>query len=159
MNKAQLSQVLEYIDAEWAGITARMSVDEKKARAKHWATEIGTLDFDAVMNAVRELSKGQYMPRTAEIIAAVRNQKPAVKTGRMTCRIWQAGGDEVYDLRNPDGSECMFGRMQGLPEWMQIKFRWMADPTPENTAAWDAYIAACERGEQANTLVAMGGAA
>lgn len=147
MNKAQLTQVLEYIDAEWAGITTRMSADEKRARAKHWAAEIGTLDFDAVMTAVRELSAGQYMPRTAEIIAAVRKQKPASKAGKENCRIFRdASGNEVLDLRASNGSEMLYGYLDGFPEWMQIKFRWMADPTPEHTAAWDAYIAACETG-------------
>lgn len=148
MNKQQLSRVFEYIDAEWAGIAARMSSDEKKTRAKHWAAEIGTLDFDAVMTAVRELSAGQYMPRTAEIIAAVRKQKPAPKAnGRMNCRIFRdASGNEVLDLRTSTGSEMLYGYLASFPEWMRLKFRWMADPTPENIAAWDAYIAACEMG-------------
>ena len=43
-------------------------------------------------------------------------------------------------MRHSDGSEWIGGYLSSFPEWMQAKFRWMADPTPENTAAWDAWI-------------------
>lgn len=142
MNRNQLNQVMGYLDAEYGAIVSRMSPDERKIRAQHWASEVGPLDFDSVMTAVRKLAGGQYMPRTAEVIAAVKEMGQGKRGRRMSCRIWQAGNDEVFDLRYSDGSEAMTGLMSALPEWMQVQFRWLADPTPENTARWDALIAA-----------------
>ena len=143
MNKNQLTQVLEYLDTEYAGITARMTEDERKQRAKHWSKEIGMLDFDSVMSAVRKLSQGQYMPRTAEVIREVQSM-PKVSNasrGRQTCRIQvTSDGTEVFQLKNSDGTEVMSGTLRSLPEWMAAKFRWLADPNPENTAAWDQCI-------------------
>ena len=146
MNKDQLKQVLSYIDAEFAGIVNRMTDDEKKARAEHWKTEVGMLDFDAVMAAVKKLAGRPYMPRTAEILAEVKSSGKKMSEGEPRCRIFRdAAGDEVLDLRFSDGSEWISGYLKNLPEWMQLKFRWMADPTPENTAAYDAYILREER--------------
>ena len=167
MNKEQLKQVLGYIDAEYAGIVARMTDAEKIARAKHWMTEIGSLDYDAVMTAVRKLSRGQYMPRTAEIRSEVEQiGKISMKTGPGTkCRIYRdPSGEEVLDLRYRDGSEWMTGYLRYFPEWMQLQFRWMADPSPENTAAWDAYIFAHEERDaemfpKADALMTMAGGA
>ena len=145
MNKVQLSQVIAYIDAEYAGIAARMSNDEKKIRARHWASEVGALDFDAVMGAVRKLARGQYMPRTAEVISEVEKSRAGSRSGRSKCRIYRdPAGHEILDLRHPDGSDWICGDLSRFPEWMQLQFRWMADPSPENTAAWDAYISAHE---------------
>ena len=54
-----------------------MSTEEKKKRAQHWAKEIGSLNYEDVMQAVRKLSEGSFMPRTAEIIREVR-EHPAI---------------------------------------------------------------------------------
>lgn len=138
MNRQQLEQVMRYLDNEYSGIVRAMSETERKTRAEHWAREVGNLDFDSVMTAVRKLAKGQYMPRTAEVIAEVRESAGKPKTnGMMTCKVF---GDELYELRYSDGSLAMSGRLSVLPDWMQKKFRWMANPTPENTWAWDACI-------------------
>ena len=151
MNKYQLAQIMEYVDTEYVGIVSRMTDDERKARLKHWSQEIGPLDFDAVMAAVRKLARGQYMPRTAEVIAEVESSGRKAAAGKPTCRIFRDScGEEVLDLRFADGSEWISGYLANFPEWMQAKFRWMADPT-KCTEAWDAYIQEHERG----ALVAM----
>lgn len=145
MNKDQLSQVLAYLDAEYAGIINRMTETEKKARAQHWATEVGMQDFDAVMIAVKKLARGQYMPRTAEVLSEVENSMKKRSEGNPKCRIFRdLSGQEILDLRYSDGSEWMSGYLGSFPLWMQIKFRWMSNPTPENTAAWDEFIYAHE---------------
>lgn len=160
MNKDQLKQVLSYIDAEYAGIVSRMTEDEKKARAKHWGTEVGMLGFDSVMAAVRKLSRGQYMPRTAEVLAEVENSGKKLSEAKPRCRIFRdISGREILDLRYSDGSEWMGGYLKNFPEWMQIKFRWMADPNEENTAAWDAFIFAHEERACADTLMTTVGGA
>ena len=141
MNKTQFAEVMAFLDSEYAGIVSRMSKEEKQIRLDHWRKEIANLDFSAVMRAIRELSKGQYMPRTAEVIERVNRQQTASKPSQK-CRIFRdANGDEVLDLRNSDGSEFMTGYLRYFPEWMQLKFRWMANPNAENTLAWDNYIA------------------
>ena len=140
MNKFQLKQVVDYIDAEYMGIVSRMTAEERAARLSHWAKEIGGLDFYAVMAAVRKLSRGQYMPRTSEVIAEVEQTSKPVSR-KPSCRIFAGtDGELIVDLRYPDGSEWITGYLSRFPEWMQTKFRWIADPTPENTAAWDALI-------------------
>jgi len=154
MNKYQLTQIMDYLDAEYAGIVSRMTDAEKKARTKHWAQEIGPLDFDAVMDAVRKLSRGQFMPRTAEVIAEVETVRRKNTCGKPICRIFRdAAGHEILDLRYSDGSDWITGYLDHFPEWMQAKFRWMADPTPENTAEWDRYMLREERTR--GTLMAM----
>ena len=155
MNKNQLSQVIAYVDAEYAGIVSRMTDDEKRIRAKHWAQEIGGLSFDAVMAAVRKLSRGPYMPRTAEILSEVElSTGSAAKTaGRSRCRIYRdQNGDEILDLRYSDGSEWVTGYLTNFPEWMQLKFRWMANPNAETAAAWDAYIQTQEKNHALMTM-------
>ena len=140
MNKEQVGQVLDYLDMEYCGITAKMTDDERKLRAKHWAQEIGALDFDDVMTAVRKLSQGPYMPRTAEIIREVQDapKMPKTSAGPQSCRIEEKfAGTEVYQLRNADGSIAEEGILNMLPDWQILKYRWIADPNPENTAAWD----------------------
>ena len=154
MNKYQLSQVLGYLDAEYAGIVSRMTPEERSARAAHWAREVGSMDFEAVMGAVRKLARGQYMPRTAEVRQAVSEAKPA-GTQKEKCRIFpDASGNEIVDLRYPDGSEWITGYLSSFPEWMQKKFRWMADPSEANRNAWDAVIM-----ERETALMAMEGGA
>ena len=142
MNKQQMESVLGYLDTEYAGIVKRMTDAEKATRAKHWAMEIGPLDYNAVMTAIRKLAKNAYMPRTAEIIAEVEKSLPETKVSQKPrCRIFRdANGDEVLDLRHSDGTEFMSGYLKSFPEWMQLKFRWQANPTYENTLAWDNYI-------------------
>lgn len=144
MNKFQMNKVMGYLDAEYAGIVNKMTETDKKIRAEHWAKEIGPLNFDAVMRAVRKLAKNQYMPRTAEIISEVEKDQAAnSKSNQIKCRIMtDAAGDEIVDLRHADGSEWIQGYLRNLPEWMQIKFRWLANPTPENTLAWDNVLLA-----------------
>ena len=151
MNKLQLQEVMNYLDAEYSGIVARMTDDEKKIRARHWASEIGSLDFDAVMTAVRKLSRGQFMPRTAEILNEVENLRPErIRGKREICKIYRdASGNEVLDLRYSDGSEQLSGYLSGFPEWMQLKFRWMAEPNELNTLAWENYIMAHEERDNA----------
>lgn len=146
MNKEQFAEVMGYLDSEYAGIVNRMSGDEKKIRLAHWRKEIGNLDYNAVMTAVRKLSKGQYVPRTAEIIAEVESQMPVKTSQNPKCRIFRdADGKEVLDLRHSDGTGFMYGYLSNFPKWMQLKFRWMANPNAENTLAWDNYIMANER--------------
>lgn len=141
MNKQQFAEVMAFLDSEYAGIVSRMSREERQMRLDHWRREIAQLDYTAVMTAIRELSRGQYMPRTAEVIEKVQAQQTVSKPSRK-CRIFRdANGDEVLDLRNSDGSEFMTGYLRYFPEWMQLKFRWMANPTYENTLAWDNCIA------------------
>ena len=141
MNKAQFSQVMGYLDSEYAGIVSRMSGAERQARLEHWKNEIGSLEFNAVMEAIRELSRGQYMPRTAEVIEKVSSRRNQSSTSAR-CRIFRdASGNEVLDLRHSDGSEFLYGYLNHFPEWMQLKFRWMANPNAENTLAWDSFIA------------------
>lgn len=154
MNKSQLQEVLDYMDCEYAGIVSGMTDDEKRNRAKHWAKEIGSLDFSAVMNAVRKLARGQFMPRTGEVLREV--EAESLNKGfdrpmrsqywwKPKCRIWQGNdGKEYYDYQGPDSSESMHGLFSALPEWMQLKFRWLAEPTTENTEAWENYIFAHE---------------
>lgn len=149
MNKKQLEQVLAYIDSEYAGIVSRMTDVEKESRIRHWAKEIGSMDFDAVMAAVRKLSRGQYMPRTAEVLREIETAGKKSVSGKQRCRIFlDTNGNEVLDLRFSDGSEWMSGYLSCFPDWMQIKFRWMANPTQENTAAWDNYIFAHEERDE-----------
>ena len=157
MNKQQLERVLSYMDAEYAGIVSRMTDAERKTRATHWAMEIGSMDFNAVMAAVRKLSRNSYMPRTAEVISEVEKQESVTESSRKNnCRIFRdANGEEVLDLRHSDGTEWMTGYLKYFPDWMQIKFRWQADPSNENTLAWDNYILACER-EWDGVLMTMG---
>lgn len=147
MNKDQLKQVMGYLDMEYSAIISKMTAEERKMRFQHWAKEIGPLDFTAVMTAVRKLSQGQYMPRTGEVIAEIGKITNAAKPQRsVTCHIYRdAAGNEILDLHHSDGSLCMTGYLDGFPEWMQVKFRWMADPTPANTEAWDNYIMAHDR--------------
>lgn len=141
MDKTQFAEVMGYLDSEYAGIVSRMSRDERQVRNDHWRKEIGNLDFGAVMTAIRKLSRGQYMPRTAEIIAEVESQAPVKTSQGIKCRIFRdATGQEILDLRHSDGSEWMYGYLRNFPDWMQLKFRWQANPTPENTLAWDNYI-------------------
>lgn len=141
MNKTQFAEVMAFLDSEYAGINSRMSKEERQMRLDHWRKEIASLDYNAVMTAIRELSRGQYMPRTAEVIEKVHAQQTVRKPSRK-CRIFRdANGDEVLDLRNSDGSEFMTGYLRYFPEWMQLKFRWMANPNAENTLAWDNCIA------------------
>lgn len=141
MTKTQFAEVMAFLDSEYAGIVSRMSREERQMRLDHWRKEIAQLDYTAVMTAIRELSRGQYMPRTAEVIEKVSRQQTVSKPSRK-CRIFRdANGDEVLDLRNSDGSEFMTGYLRYFPEWMQLKFRWMANPNAENTLAWDNCIA------------------
>ena len=146
MNKDQLKQVLGYLDAEYAGITSRMSPEDRNIRLQHWAKEVGPLDFGMTMTAVRKLSRGPYMPRTGEVIAEVERQKESVRPKQKSkCRIFRdADGLEIVDLRYSDGSEWVTGYLASFPEWMQKKFRWMANPTQENVEAWDEVIASYE---------------
>jgi len=161
MNKDQLQQVLDYLDCEYAGIINRMTETEKKSRAKHWASEVGSLDFNTVMTAVRKLARGPYMPRTGEVLSEVEKaemdnafHKPNRDRywWKPKCKIWKGqNGEEYYDYRNADGTETLNGIFRNLPEWMQLKFRWLADPTPENSEAWENFILANEeRDEYAN---------
>ena len=141
MDKKQLDSVMRYLDTEYAGIAKKMTDEEKAMRTRHWADEIGTLDYNAVMTAVRKLAKNAYMPRTAEVIAEVESQAPVKTSQGIRCRIFRdATGQEILDLRHSDGSEWMYGYLSNFPDWMQLKFRWQANPTPENTLAWDNYI-------------------
>lgn len=141
MNKEQFEKVMTYIDTEYAGIIRGMTEADRKKRTAHWASEIGTLDFDAAMKAVRKLSHGPYMPRTAEVIDEVQKQPAHSTGGKMKCMIFRdAKGEEVLDLRMSNGNQMLYGYLRNFPSWMQIKFRWMADPNPENTLAWDNYI-------------------
>lgn len=146
MNRNQLNRVMGYLDAEYGGIVSRMTEAERKVRAQHWANEVGPLEFDAVMDAVRELSQGPYMPRTAEVIGKVRERAGSrMQDTAGRCRIFRdAEGREVLDLRFSDGTEQISGYLSAFPEWMQAKFRWMADPSEENTENWDAYIGKLE---------------
>lgn len=159
MNKVQLQEILSYLDAEYAGIINRMSDAERKNRAEHWAREIGPLDFDTTMTAVRNLARNAFMPRTAEVLAEVEKLQQTIQESKQAkktrCRIMRdAAGNEILDLRYSDGSQWMTGSLSNLPEWMQIKFRWMANPNAENTLAWDSFIQAYEE-EREETLMAM----
>lgn len=146
MNKYQLREVLAYLDMEYAGIVNRLSEDEKKARARHWASEVGALDFDSVMLAVKKLSRGQYMPRTAEVLAEVEKSRKVITSLKPTCRIFRdASGLEILDLRYSDGSEWMSGYLSNFPDWMQEKFRWMSSGDP---ADYDAFIAENEERDE-----------
>ena len=146
MNKQQLQTIMDYLDNEYAGIVNRLTSQEKKARYQHWAKEIGTLDFNAAMNAVRKLARGQYIPRTAEVISeveklqeSIRETEQASGSKSSTCRIYRnASGDEIYETSNNYRSNS--GELNALPEWLQIKLRWMANPTEENIKAWDNWI-------------------
>ena len=141
MDHKQFETVIAYLDTEYAGIVSKLTLEEKKKRVNHWADEIGELDYNAVMTAVRKLAKNAYMPRTAEVIAEVESQAPVKTTQGIRCRIFRdVNGDEILDLRHSDGSEWMYGYLSNFPEWMKLKFRWQANPTPENTLAWDNYI-------------------
>ena len=152
MNKKQLEDILNYLDQEFAGIVAKMSNEDKRKRAQHWAKEIGSLNYDDVMQAVHKLSEGNFMPRTAEIIREVReyrniNRRIENNPTLQKCFIWpDANGNEVYKLTQSDGTEIMYGTFKDIPEWMQIKFRWMADKTnPEKCLAWENYIMQTEK--------------
>lgn len=141
MDHKQFETVIAYLDTEYAGIVSKLTPEEKKKRVNHWADEIGELDYNAVMTAVRKLAKNAYMPRTAEVIAEVESQAPVKTTQGIRCRIFRdATGQEILDLRHSDGSEWMYGYLANFPEWMQLKFRWQANPNAENTLAWDNYI-------------------
>ena len=141
MNKNQLLQVMEYLDAEYAGIVSRMAPEERSARLRHWSREIGALDFDSAMTAVKVLARGQYMPRTAEILAEVERSRAAAKTGKQTVRIFRDdSGAEILDVRE-NGETVIGGYLESFPEWMQAKFRWLSGGDP---ADWDAYISAHE---------------
>lgn len=141
MDHKQFETVIAYLDTEYAGILGKLTPEEKKKRVNHWADEIGGLDYNAVMTAVRKLARNAYMPRTAEVIAEVESQAPVKTTQGIRCRIFRdATGQEILDLRHSDGSEWMYGYLSNFPDWMQLKFRWQANPTPENTLAWDNYI-------------------
>lgn len=137
MNKSQLQQIIDYIDAEFAGIVSRMSQEDRASRLKHWAREIGSLDFDQVMLAVRKLARGQYMPRTAEILAEVEQQNRTAQTGKETVRIFKdLAGNEIVDVK-VNGETMISGYLSSFPEWMQAKFRWQATGDPTE---WDAWI-------------------
>ena len=145
MNKQQLQSILDYLFTEFASITSKMTPESKKQLSQHWAKEIGNYDYDIADNAVRKLSKGQFMPRTGQIIAEIEKQSEAKSKTQNKCRIFtDAAGNEILDLRFSDGTPQICGLLSNCPEWMQIKFRWIANPSPENTAAWDEYIMGCE---------------
>lgn len=144
MTKDQVKQIMDYLDMEYGGIISRMTTDERRKRNQHWVTEIGSLDFNAAMTAVRKLSREPYMPRTGEVIAEVEKLQEFIDTAeryhRTTCRIYRdAAGHEILELGGR-GFESIVGFLSSLPDWMQIKFHWMADPTPANTEAWETYI-------------------
>ena len=146
MNKKQLEQIMDYLDNEFAGIVNRLTQEEKKKRYKHWANEIGNLDFNAAMTAVRKLSRGQYVPRTAEVIAEVEKlqgeiyeTEQASSSKNSKCKIYRnQSGDEIYEINNNYRSNT--GNFTSLPEWLQIKLRWISNPSEANTLAWDNYI-------------------
>ena len=146
MNKSQLQTIMDYLDNEYAGIINKLTPQEKKSRYLHWAKEVGCLDFNATMTAVRKLARGQYVPRTAEVIAEVEKLQATIheaerasSSSKSNCRIYRnATGDEIYELQSPQIGTS--GSFSTLPDWMQVKLRWMADPTPENTKAWDEII-------------------
>lgn len=136
MNRNQLTQIIDYIDAEFAGIVSRMSQEERSSRLKHFSREIGALDFDQAMTAVRKLSRGQYMPRTAEILAEVEQMNRTAQTGKETVRIFKDhAGHEIVDVR-VNGETTITGYLSGFPEWMQAKFRWQATGDPTELDTW-----------------------
>ncbi len=149
MNKDQLKQFMSYLDMEYTAIVNKMPNDERKMRYQHWAREIGPLDFNPAMTAIRKLSRGQYMPRTGEVIAEVEKMNEFIDIAERyhrhgKCRIYRdAAGDEMLDLSLENDS--MSGYLNSLPDWMQIKFRWMADPSPTNTEAWEDFIMGHEK--------------
>ena len=156
MNKSQLQQIIDYIDAEFAGIVSRMSQEDRAARLQHFAREIGSLDFDDAMLAVKKLSRGQYMPRTAEILAEVEQIRKTQTSGKEKVRIFRdASGNEILSVTR-DGETVISGYLASFPDWMQAKFRWLSTGDPTE---WDAYIMAHEERACADALMTMGGAA
>ena len=150
MNKQQLQTIMDYLDNEYAGIVNRLTPQEKKARYQHWAKEIGTLDFNAAMNAVRKLARGQYVPRTAEIISEVEKLQASIYETEQAsgsknshCRIFRnSTGDSIYEVGN--NYRTTSGNIDSLPEWLQLKLKWLANPTQENLEAWDNCIMSFE---------------
>lgn len=136
MNRKQLDQIMNYIDAEYSGIVSRMTVEERTARLKHFSREIGALDFDSAMTAVRKLSRGQYMPRTAEILAEVEQMNRTAQTGKETVRIFKDhAGHEIVDVR-VNGETMISGYLSSFSDWMQAKFRWQATGDPSELDTW-----------------------
>lgn len=155
MNKGQLQQVMFYLDAEFPGIMNRMTDDEKAARAKHWAAEVGTLDYDMVMQAIRTLAEKGYPPSTAQIRAEIRKFLPAERENvEPYCRVFRdPSGQMCYDLRfrNGGGGSGLVGKL--MQPWELIKWRYLATKKPEHQAAWESIIMAKESGGDWESLV------
>ena len=143
MNKTQLQEILDYLDAEFAGIVNKMSDLDRKKRAVHWAKEIGSYDYQTVLDIVKKLSQNSFMPRTAEVISEINRSQnfSKNKNEKSKCKIISDFlGNEIVTVFYSNGEEMLTGYLKNLPEWMQLKFRWMANPTEENAIAWDNYL-------------------
>lgn len=150
MNTEELNRVLSWIDSEFYTQASKMTVEEKTQRARHWREELGAYPFSAVMEAVRKQSGSGFVPRTSQIREELRGKVYLTDykhRGKPVCRIIRTEDGEICEYT----SETMkiISPFDRLPEWLRIKFRWMAEPTEENTAAWDAWI------RQHETLMTM----
>ena len=153
MTKNEMLTVLQWIDAEFYTVTAKMTDDDRKNRAAHFWSELGAYPFPAVMEAVKRISRRGFPPRTGEILAGVgeRPEHPGERSFRIKA---DPAGRMFYELNFGEGSASgpiEGGEAFGMSPVEALKWRWWTDRSDLNTRIYDAaafYGAKSEKGHK-----------
>lgn len=149
MTNKELAQVMNYLDAEFASGAAKMTNDDKINRLKHWREEIGDYRYSDVMDAVRELSKTGFPPKTAQVRGILDDKScwREPEKEKASFRIWRTpSGEILFDINFGNGGSAK-GSAKNYAPWEIIKWRWMVTKRPEHSADWESIIYAREHGQ------------
>lgn len=144
MTNNELAKIMNYLDAEFYSVSAKMTNDEKIVRLKHWREELGDYLFEDVMDAVREVSKSGFPPKTAQVRSILDEKDCWREPKKASFRMWKdASGDIMLDINDGKGNNTN-GPVKSFSPWEIIKWRAIITKKPESIADWDSVIYASE---------------
>lgn len=147
MTNNELAQVMNYLDAEFASSAAKMTNDDKINRQKHWRDELSEYRYPDVMDAVREISKTGFPPKTAQVRGILDEKGCWREPKKASFRIWRdPSGEILLDINFGNGGSASGSAKEWEP-WQIIKWRWMVTKKPEHSADWEKVIYASEHNQ------------
>jgi len=147
MTNTELTKIMNYLDAEFASGAAKMTNDDKIKRHIHWREEIGDYQFEDAMEAVREIAKSGFPPRTGQVRNILDNRNSFQKPKKASFRMYKDPSGGIFlNIEFGNGGSAK-GDAKHFEPWEIIKWRAIITKEPANIADWDEVIYASEKNE------------